>query len=119
MALPHVTLPILRDAETWRRGDVKAWRRGDVETWRRGDVETWRRGDTDTIRYGYDTIRSPSPSRSSLAPAVNLTGECWVASFGGESLIELGLFPLAALLVGAGHFPCQGIVRHDSSYVNQ
>ena len=57
LALAHVTLPSLRDVETWRRGDVETWRRGDVETWRQGDVETWRRGDTDTVRYGYDTIR--------------------------------------------------------------
>ena len=47
LALPHVTLPSLREVETWRRGDVKTWRRGDVETWRRGDVETWRRGDVE------------------------------------------------------------------------
>ena len=52
MAFAHVTLPSLRDVETWRRGDMETWRRGDVETRGRGDVETWRRGDVETWRRG-------------------------------------------------------------------
>ena len=105
-----------------------------METWGRGDVETWGHGydtiriryDKGTVRYDtiaitirYDTIRYDNAttrydaialSRSSLAPAVNLTGERVGRAFG----VALRIQSVSAYQRARGTLPGD-VVKHDSS----